>query len=508
MKRKSNEKVAGSSSSVGRLLLILVVSLALPLGSLSRLQAAESKSVITDLGITLAVKRNLNLDQGVVPATVDVKTSQGIVTLSGSVGNLTSKQRALRIAESIRGVKGVVNLLTVQPMARPDEDIRKDILMALLHDPATESYQIGVSVNDGTAQLTGSVGSWAESQLAADVARDVSGIKELQNNITINYVATRTDPQIAADVEARLLWDIWVAGDPIRVQVNSGKVTLTGEVGSVLEQFQAAADAWVMGVQAVDCSDLKVNPEIEQKSLRKTAFAPKDDEQIKQAVLAAFRNDPRLANTAIKAMVEDGEVILYGEVHHVKAKDAAGQDARNILGVLGVDNHIAMDTFLNLPHDADAQSALRAALAWNPMLAGTQIEAAVIRHVAYLSGTVDTTLQKAIAEDAASRLKGVLLVQNKLRVETLGWVRNPELTSYVASPFKSDAEIKKAVERAFFWSPFVHRNDIKVTVDGGVVVLSGTVGSSVGWMEAYQDALQSGASSVVCRLTVVKNAWF
>jgi hypothetical protein len=45
-------------------------------------------------------------------------------------------------------------------------------------------------------------------------------------------------------------------------------------------------------------------------------------------------------------------------------------------------------------------------------------------------------------------------------------------------------------------------------MDGGVMVLTGTVGSSVGWMEAYQDAMKSGASTVVDRLKIVKNAWF
>jgi osmotically-inducible protein OsmY len=512
MKINTNVKKPWCSASIGWMLLIMAVFLCLTSGSPWRLHAAESKPVITDLGITLAVQRNLNLDIGVVPATIDVKTSQGIVTLSGSVDNLLAKDRARKIAETIRGVKGVVNLLAVKPVARPDEDIRKDILMALLRDPATESYQIGVSVKDGTVKLTGSVGSWAESQLAADVACDVSGIKDLQNDISINYTAKHTDAEIAAVIEARLHSDIWVAGDPIEVQVNSGKVTLTGAVGSVLERWQATADAWVMGVQAVESRDLKVNSEMQQQDLRKSAFAPKSDEQIKQGVLAAFHFDPRVASSAVQVIVENGEVILYGKVTHLKAKQAAGQDARNILGVRGVDNQVEMDPFLDLPSDADTQGALRAALAWNSLMFGAHIEAAVIRHVAYLSGTVDTPLQKTIAQDLASRIKGVMVVRNKLNIEPGDWVWNerwaPHATWPSPPPMRSDQEIKKAVEQAFFWSPFVDRNDIKVTVDGGVVVLTGTVGSSVGWMQAYQDAKRSGASTVIDRLKIVKNAWF
>jgi hypothetical protein len=34
--------------------------------------------------------------------------------------------------------------------------------------------------------------------------------------------------QIAADVTARLRWDIWISGDLIASAVRNGKVTLTG----------------------------------------------------------------------------------------------------------------------------------------------------------------------------------------------------------------------------------------------------------------------------------------
>ena len=95
------------------------------------LQAATPKKKITDSGITTAVEAGFNSEKGVSPNDVDVSTSQGIVTLSGSVANLLAKDRAVQIAESIRGVLGVIDLTTVTPLLRPDEDIRKDILTAL-----------------------------------------------------------------------------------------------------------------------------------------------------------------------------------------------------------------------------------------------------------------------------------------------------------------------------------------------------------------------------------------
>ena len=69
-------------------------------------------------------------------------------------------------------------------------------------------------------------------------------------------------------------------------------------------------------------------------------------------------------------------------------------------------------------------------------------------------------------------------------------------------PYLSDEQIKKNIEDAFFWSPFVHSDDITVTVDGGVATLTGTVGTWIGYDEADKDAHKSGATTVLDRLKI------
>lgn len=509
MNTKQSSTNCGRTSRACAILLIATAScacLSLPV------RGAETKKAITDSGITAAVQSDLQFDKGVPAHLIGVTTSQGIVSLSGAVDNLLARDRAVKIAETIRGVRGVINQIVVTPVSRPDEAIRKDILEALLQDPATEPYQVKASVNAAEVTLTGTVGSWAESELAARVARGVSGVKAIHNNIVINYTDKRTDAEMAADIEARLQWDVWVAGDPISAKVDAGKVALTGSVGSVLERSRAADDAWVSGVVDVNDSGLKVDPERSAKTLRKGELAIKSDEQIKQAVLAAFRYDPRLAGVSPAVIVEDRVVILSGKVTHLKAKTAAGQDAMNILGVVEVNNLLAVDPFSNLPADADTEKVLRAALAWDPLLVDQQIKAAVVGHVAYLSGTVDSGFQTAEAQDVASRVKGVVLVRNRLKVETDFVIWDYYWPYYAIetwpAPLKSDEQIKQAIEKALFWSPFVHRDDITVTVDGGVAVLTGTVGSWVGYGEAAKDARKSGAATVINKLKVKKGAWF
>ena len=477
----------------------------------STLNAATTHKPITDDAITLAVEGDLNIDEGVIPDFVNVSTSHGIVTLSGSVADLLAERRAVKIAESIRGVSAVVDRISVTPVSRSDEDIQKDVSAALLQDPATESYKVGVSVKDAVVTLTGSVGSWPEKQLAKWIAEGVKGVKEVRSDIKIEYQTKRTDQEIAAEINDRLQWDIWVNGDLITAAVKNGQATLSGTVGSAAEKRRAGGDAWVNGVTSVDDSGLKVEPWARDEGRRKYKYVIKSDDEIQRAVQASFRHDPRVSPFSLNVTVEDGWVRLSGTVGNLKAKEAAEQDARDTVGVVLVDNFLKVRPQIN----TDIEKNLRAALLWNPALEGSQIEVAVINHVVYLGGWVDSALQRADAQDVASRTKGVVEVRNHLKIWTESEYpyRFPNWRAYAferiwpPSP-KTDAQIKNEIEKAFFWSPFVDSDDITVTVHDGVATLTGTIDSWIAYGEAQRDAYKGGATDVRNRLQVKKGAWF
>ena len=494
--------------------------------SLPVLQAATGKGQIDDRGITSAVERALDLEKGVFPDDVDVSTSQGIVTLSGPVNNLLAKERAVRIAESIRGVRGVIDRISVTPASRPDADIRKDIQAALRQDPATESYRVAVSVQKAVATLTGSVGSHAEKQLADRIARGVKGVKEVHNDVAVNDPSKRTDSEIAADIKARLQWDIWINGNLIDADVRNGKVTLAGIVGSAIAKVRAFDDSWVNGVIAVDDSQVEVAPLAKGDARRRLKYAIRPDSDIKQAVQAAFRLDPRVAAFSPDVAVEGGEVVLGGIVGNLKAKTSAERDARDTVGVSGVDSHLKVRPG-GQATDAEMKEQLNAVIRWDPLLDGSKMTVDVVNRVALLSGSVTSAFRKAEAQDVASRTKGVVSVHNELKVEPRFYVAYYEwpdsypyvspyadqLSDYASGMFGpelylTDERIKKNIESAFFWSPFVHSAGIKVVVDGGVATLTGTVGTSIAWREADRDARGSGATRVINRVKVKSGGWW
>lgn len=500
----------------------LVAGIATALLFLTKSQIAMGGEY-SDRDVTQAVERALYFDRlGGSENDVDVSTQDGVVTLGGTVDNLLAESRVVAITESVRNVLGVVDLITVKPEHRPDDAIRANIESALKQDPATESYRVSVSVRDGVVTLTGQTGSYAEKNLAGRLAEGVRGVKQIRNDIAINYLAPRTDREIALDVNSRLQWDVWLDGADVRAAVTNGVVTLTGDVRSVISKARAAEDAWVNGVVAVNDQKLRVNPHARMALPHPITWHATPDGEIKKAVLNAFRLDPRLAAFSPSVSVEDGVVILAGVVGNVKASEAAGEDAQSIVGVWRVQNFLKVRPAEQLS-DSQLEEELKAALFWDPVLAGAKIETTVINRVAYLSGAVESPLEKSEAQDVASRIKGLVLVRNHLNVMPYDsiyyhdWPYYPydEWTYYnqppyaIAEPFgpdRSDKDIKREIERSFFWSPFVDRSDIGVKVESGVAILTGTVHTWIGWNEASRDAREH-AAFVINHIKVERPRW-
>ncbi len=522
--------------TIGRWSGTLLVAAGMQVLALPHLNAQTKDKQITDSGITAVVEKGFKQEKGVVPDTVDVSTSQGIVTLSGSLDNLLAKERAVRIAESIRGVRGVIDQTIVTPVSRSDDEISRDITSALKQDPATQSSKVTVSVQDAVATLAGTVGFYGEKRLATRIAEGVRGVKAVQNNVTISYLTSPSDAQIASDIKSRLQWDIWINGDLVKAVVVNGNVTLTGTIGSAISKSRAEDDAWVNGVMSVDDKGVVVAPRTGTATHQEQDYAARSDSDIKKAILASLRLDPRVSAYAPDVTVEDGGVILGGNVGNLKAKTSAGEDAKDIVGVWRVDNLLQVKPTAQ-PTDAQIESQLKAALAWDPLIDGDTITVGVTKRIVHLSGSVDSSFDKSEAQDLASRIDGVLSVRNNLKAEpefsynnssywpyyTYGdWpyysyydgglynnqVLNYDYGMYEPPLYMTDDQIKKSIRDEFFWSPFVDNSDIKVSVTGGVATLTGTVGTRIGMGEIDSDAYQGGATNVIDQVKLKHHAWW
>jgi osmotically-inducible protein OsmY len=76
--------------------------------------ADKTGEVITDAAITSAVKTKFLADTQVAGLKIDVDTKDGVVTLTGPVKSAAEKAEAIRLAKTTKGVKSVVDKLTIQ----------------------------------------------------------------------------------------------------------------------------------------------------------------------------------------------------------------------------------------------------------------------------------------------------------------------------------------------------------------------------------------------------------
>lgn len=469
-----------------------------------------------DTQIADAVEDELMLDPTMPYQGIDVGAVQGVVTLSGTVDNMLAKQRAASIARTIKGVSAVVNKIEVIPgRLKTDAEIREDIETALLHNPATEFYEIDTRVSHRVVTFSGTVQSWQERELAEKTAMGVSGVAEIKNEIDVNYAAERSDTEILTDVRSRLRWDALVDGGLIDVSVNDGEVMLSGTVGSAAERHIAMADAWVNGVKGVDAEALKVARWARNKEMRKEKYVIKPDEKVEDAIKKALLFDPRVISLNIEPEVTNGVATLRGEVKSADAKMAAAQDARNTVGVADVNNRLKVRPTSRVG-DAELQSRAVEALRSDPYVDRFEISVDVKNGIATLSGAVDTYFEKTEAETTVSRTAGIIGVENNLTVQDTAdpyvydpyvdnqYIRDYEWYRYQPPTysFDRDREIRDNIQDQIWWSPFVDKDQVTITVENGVATLTGKVDSWSEYHAAAENAWEGGARWVDNDLSV------
>ncbi|WP_456296266.1 BON domain-containing protein [Vibrio sp. AK197] len=110
----------------------------------------------------------------------------------------------------------------------------------LLFNSELNNFDINTDVKDGVIYLTGKVDSDIEKRLASELVRNIDGVKEVENDLTVmnedeqdsDFSQDVVDAKIATVVKSSLLLDPDVNGTDIDVDVDQGNVTLDGHVTS------------------------------------------------------------------------------------------------------------------------------------------------------------------------------------------------------------------------------------------------------------------------------------
>ena len=114
------------------------------------------------------------------------------VTLTGYVLRPHLRTDAERAIASLEGVTSVSNFIQVLPKSSTDDDLRNAVYRAIYEDSVLQRYAIAdvpsvhIIVKEGTITLEGSVENENDKKLAGSRAGGVSGISNVNNNLSIH----------------------------------------------------------------------------------------------------------------------------------------------------------------------------------------------------------------------------------------------------------------------------------------------------------------------------------
>lgn len=321
------------------------------------LTSAPNADAAPDAWVTAKVKMALVAAEGLPGAQVRVDTTDGRVTLFGTVASAQEKTKAEEVARGIEGAKSVRNLIMVSSDATAretarmsDAELKQAVERALQEDSALAGTAIEVrSAQNGVIHLSGRAKSFSENRRAIGTAAGVLGVRRVESDVVApkeltdaeigrdapfdaaEYAkATASDMWITTAVKTRLLADEQTPGFEINVDTTNHRVTLFGSVDSEQTRRRAEAEARkVEGVREVENALQVVAPAAQPAVARA-------DADLTSEVQKRIADRTELAGDDIGVQVENAVVRLTGNIDGSGDRLAALTAARGVTGVTKV----------------------------------------------------------------------------------------------------------------------------------------------------------------------------
>ena len=222
------------------------------------LQASDLDArIVTTARNTYVFKTHLKNDK------IGVSSTNGIVTLSGTVSNDYHRSLAEDTVGGLPGVKEVRNQL--QTLGEPGPDtpdgkLRAKIQASLLFHRNVSASRTKVLVKDGVVRLRGEADGEAQRKLTTEYVKDVEGVDNVINEMTLAKPGHKEmklrrkidDASITAQLKMALLFNRGTSALSTKIETHGGVVTLTGSAKTLAERDLCTRIANNMdGVQGV-----------------------------------------------------------------------------------------------------------------------------------------------------------------------------------------------------------------------------------------------------------------
>jgi osmotically-inducible protein OsmY len=212
-----------------------------------------------------------------------------------------------------------------------DNSLQQAVIDELDWDPRVQASDIGVTVHDGVVTLKGHARSFMEKRAAEDAAGRVAGVKAVAGDLTVTWLSEKPvgDADIAERAVNVLAWDVQIPADTVKVKVENGWVTLSGELNWHYQSSAAEADVRNLhGVLGVT-----------NKITLKPSVAPAD---VRAKIKAALDRNAQVEASKITVSAEGGKVTLSVNVDSWSADNIAVTTAWSAPGVTSVVDHMTI----------------------------------------------------------------------------------------------------------------------------------------------------------------------
>ncbi len=207
----------------------------------------------TDRKIESAAEASYNY-RTVLENHVKVKSSDGVVTLTGVVQDKDERALAADTVENLPGVTAVKNEITVKSAypEKSDKWLALKIRSRLLVKGNVSAASTTVAVEDGVVTLGGTADNIAQKELTEVYAKDIDGVRSVRNRIVVKdgVASDRTsndgnreslgekidDASITTQVKYALLSHKATSALKTKVTTTDGVIVISGEASSDAEK--------------------------------------------------------------------------------------------------------------------------------------------------------------------------------------------------------------------------------------------------------------------------------
>ncbi len=153
----------------------------------NNLDVEHGVKVPTDEDIVRNINDRYTWNQLLHPEKFEIMSSEGQVTLTGTVDAYWKKELAESEAQSVLGVKDIVNNIAIVPSHKyTDMEIAKKVVGALSRRPFINPEDIDIRVEDKVVTLNGEVSNWMAYHAATSAAHYTSGVKDVDNQLRVS----------------------------------------------------------------------------------------------------------------------------------------------------------------------------------------------------------------------------------------------------------------------------------------------------------------------------------